>query len=140
MRRPRDPDIELGQILPSIRKGAFPGPDTARDCRCKFGPGKIADKQRVRISQHERVRKLAKWLRSQQGDENTRIEIAAYRCHSSSRISLTSVPASILAGLLPTRLARSHSISALVIGRGAGRTGFSSTTGSPRRVMTIGSP
>src|SRR4051794_13615301 len=74
---------------------AFPGTDTSRDSRCKFGSCKIADEQRVWSSQHECVRTVAEWLHSKQGDKNTRIEIPAYHCHSSSRIWLTNVPASV---------------------------------------------
>jgi hypothetical protein len=72
-------------------------------------------------------------------DENARVQIKTH-FSPSSRISLMSVPASVLGMVLPTRLARSHSMSASAIGRGTGRTGFNSTTGWPRRVMTIRSP
>src|SRR4029077_7267290 len=90
----------------------------------------ITDDDNLRMCQQKGLGASARWVDDKQCDENARVKIKAH-FSASFRISLTSVPASVLGMVLPPRLARSHSMSASAIGRGTGRTGLSSTTGWP---------
>ena len=114
-------------------------PHPPRQCPRELRRAKIADENNCRMGCQKARGARACRVDHEQGNKDTRVEIKAHYSPS-SRMSLTSGPASISGIFRPTRFAGSHSMSASVIGRGAGRTGFNSTTGSPRRVMTIPSP
>jgi hypothetical protein len=138
--RARCPEIEIGEVLYRILPAALSNTDPPSDRRCEFGRRKVAYDQRRGISFEEIVGTPAERLRGEQRDQETRVEVPGQRCQSLSRSSLRRVPASVLARSRFAGRARSQSRSSLAIGRGGGRTGFSSITGCPRRVITIASP
>src|SRR5205807_681872 len=105
------------------------------DRRGKLGRSKMADDQRFSDGGYEIVGWPAQRLDGEKRHQDTGIEIKTH-LHSSSRIWRTSVAASVLAGLRPTRRARSHSSCSSPVQRGvesacffSSCTGFSSTTG-----------
>src|SRR6266404_8467933 len=124
--RSSDPCIEVGECKLPVFPREVVRPHTPPDGRGELGDAEITDDDNLQVCRQKGLGASARRVDGKQCDENARVKIKAH-FSPSSRISLTSVPASVLGMVLPTRLARSHSISASAIGRGTGRTGFSST-------------
>jgi hypothetical protein len=122
------PIIEIAECKLPVFPREVARPHTPPDGRRELGDAEITDDDNLRVCRQEGLGARTRGVDDEQCDENARVQIKAH-FSASSRISLTSVPASALGMVPPTRLARSHSMSASAIGRGTGRSGFSSTTG-----------
>src|SRR5207248_5023143 len=137
--RASHPSVKIRECQPPVIVGELARPYPPRDCGREFGGAKIANHEIFAVRHQKGLGANAGRVDHKQSDENACVKVEAH-LSPSSRISLRSVPASVLGIFLPTRLARSHSMSASVIGRVGGCKGFNSTTGWPRRVITTPSP
>src|SRR6202166_1998179 len=97
----REPCVECPESRARVTAVDLSHADTARNGRCELGGCEIADdKDRFSFAE-ERIGARSMRVLRQKGDEDAGVKVDA-QTSASSRIALTSVPASVLAFLRPT--------------------------------------